>query len=81
MNLFRCLADRLYYKQIILFNISSADPSFKIETVMDYYKDYNSNQSPYPYMVPFSRRQLTSLTGLCIETVIRTVKKMEKGKS
>ncbi|WP_370899668.1 Crp/Fnr family transcriptional regulator [Chryseobacterium gossypii] len=77
-NMFRCLADRLYYKYIMLFNISSPDPSFKIKTIMDYYKDYNSDKSPYSYQVPLTRKQIANLTGLRIETVIRTVKKMEK---
>lgn len=78
MNLFKCLADRLYYKHIMLFNISSPDPSFKLKTVMDYYKVYNSNKTPFSYKVPLTRKQLANLTGLCTETVIRTIKKMER---
>lgn len=77
LKMFRCLADRLYYKYIMLFNISSSDPSFKIKTIMDYLKGYNSNGDRYSFQVPLTRQQLANLTGLRVETVIRTVKKME----
>ncbi|GGG59467.1 helix-turn-helix domain-containing protein [Epilithonimonas arachidiradicis] len=30
-----------------------------------------------PFIVPYTRQQLACLTGMTVETVIRTVKKME----
>lgn len=45
---------------------------------MDYYQVYNFNDAENSNMIPFTRRQLANLTGLRWETVIRTVKKMEK---
>ncbi|WP_343607731.1 Crp/Fnr family transcriptional regulator [Chryseobacterium oranimense] len=78
LNMFKCLADRLYYKYIMLFNISSNNPSQQLKTLMDYYRDYNFNGVEKSNKVPFTRKQLANLTGLRIETVIRTVKKMEK---
>ncbi|WP_050020217.1 hypothetical protein [Chryseobacterium sp. P1-3] len=35
---FQRLSDRLYYKYIMLFNNSSADPMVKIRSLMDYYR-------------------------------------------
>jgi CRP-like cAMP-binding protein len=75
-KMFQCLADILYNKYIMLFNISSSDLISKIKTVMDCLKG-NSNKHPYSYQVPLTRQQLANLTGLRVETVIRTIKKMQ----
>ncbi|MEF9477344.1 helix-turn-helix domain-containing protein [Chryseobacterium sp. 1B4] len=45
---------------------------------MDYYKESSSCKKQYSYEVPLTRQQIANLTGLRVETVIRTVKKMEK---
>lgn len=74
-KMFQCLADILYNKYIMLFNISSSDPISKIKTVMDCLKG-NHNKHQYSYEVPLTRQQLANLTGLRVETVIRTIKKM-----
>jgi CRP-like cAMP-binding protein len=81
LNMFRCLADRLYYKYIMLFNISATDPSFKIKTIMDYLKGDKPDNGSYSFQVPLTRKQIANLTGLRVETVIRTVKKMENEKT
>ncbi|KMQ69056.1 hypothetical protein ACM39_06530 [Chryseobacterium sp. FH2] len=80
LNMFRCLSDRLYYKYIMLFNNSSQDPLFKIKTIMNYLKNYNSYNEPYSFQVPLTRQQIANLTGLRVETVIRSVKKLENEK-
>jgi len=79
-NIMQCLADRLYYKYIMLFNISSPDPVFRITTILDYLKSFSPNKSPFSYQVNLSRKQLANLTGLRIETVIRCIKRMEQEK-
>lgn len=73
-RMFKCLADRLYYKYIMLFNVSSPDPVNKIKTVMDCLK--GNDQDKYSYQIPLTRQQLANLTGLRVETVIRAIKKM-----
>ncbi|MGK6344211.1 Crp/Fnr family transcriptional regulator [Chryseobacterium sp. DT-3] len=77
MDMFKCMADRLYYKYLMLFNISSTDPHFKIKTVMDYLKATQCNDNNQTFQVPYTRQQIANLTGLRVETVIRTIKKME----
>ncbi|GAA5089411.1 hypothetical protein GCM10023210_14220 [Chryseobacterium ginsengisoli] len=77
LSMFKWLSDRLYYKYIMLFSISSHNPSTKIKTLMDYLKDYNSNSKKFSFEVPLTRQQIANLTGLRVETVIRTIKKME----
>ncbi|MDR2238584.1 MAG: Crp/Fnr family transcriptional regulator [Chryseobacterium sp.] len=74
-GIIKCLADRLYYKYVMLFNVSSPDPVFKIKTVMDYLKG-SDDSSKYSFQIPLTRQQLANLTGLRVETVIRTIKKM-----
>ncbi|ASK32372.1 Crp/Fnr family transcriptional regulator [Chryseobacterium sp. T16E-39] len=76
-NLLHCLSERLYYKYLMLFNLSGIEPSVKIKTVLDYIKDYNLRNVSDSFQVPFTRQQIANLTGLAVETVIRTIKKME----
>lgn len=75
LNMFHYLAGRLYNKYIMLFNISSTDPVFKIRSLMESLKD-SPDDSRYSFQVPLTRKQLANLTGLRIETVIRAIKKM-----
>jgi CRP-like cAMP-binding protein len=77
-NLFKSLADKLYYKYIMLSNISLNNPAQQLQTLMNYFQDYNFTDTENPNQVPLTRKQLANLTGLRVETVIRTVKKMEK---
>ncbi|UOE36954.1 Crp/Fnr family transcriptional regulator [Chryseobacterium oryzae] len=76
MNKF--LSERLYYKYIMLDNNSSLRPSVRIKGALDYYKSYNENAKKFEYEIPLTRQQLASLTALRVETVIRTVKELEK---
>ncbi|SEH29923.1 Crp/Fnr family transcriptional regulator [Chryseobacterium culicis] len=79
ISIVECLAERLFYKYTMLFNLSSSNPMLKIENILNYLKSFNSDKKdPYTFEVPLTRQQLANLTGLRIETVIRTVKKMEK---
>lgn len=75
-TIFRHLSDRLFDKYVMLFNNSSTDPMSKIKSLMDYYKDSSLKQDSYSYLVPLTRQQIANLTGLRVETVIRTIKKM-----
>lgn len=64
----------------MLFNNSATEPVSKIKSLMDYYKEISLCKTPYSYQIPLTRQQIANLTGLRVETVIRTVKKMEKEK-
>lgn len=74
------LSQRLYYKFIMMQNISSPNPSIRLKGLMDYLKSSQNDESPYSFMIPLTRQQMASLTGLCVETAIRTIKHMEKDK-
>lgn len=77
-KLYSYTAERMYYRHVMLNNISAADPGTKVKRVMESLKSYHQYTNKYSYQFPFTRQQLASLTGLCVETVIRVVKKMEK---
>ncbi|WP_343658436.1 Crp/Fnr family transcriptional regulator [Chryseobacterium sp.] len=78
LNIYECLAERMYYKYIMLYNLSFQNPVTKLKLLMDYLKSYQDHKKPYSFQIPLTRQQMASLTGLCVETVIRTIKQMEK---
>ncbi|ROH99763.1 Crp/Fnr family transcriptional regulator [Chryseobacterium daecheongense] len=80
-NIYQCLAERMYYKYIMLYNLSFQNPEAKLKLFMDYLKSYHEDKSPYSFQVPLTRQQMASLTGLRVETVIRVIKNMEKNKA
>lgn len=73
------LCQRLRYKSMVLSEISSYDPEHRIITLLNYYKQKNTGASSNgKIIIPYTRQQLADMSGLRVETVIRTVKKMEK---
>ncbi len=86
IQLDQILCQRLKYKSMILSEISFYDPEHRIMSLLKYLKndsDKNStnksgmSRSNHSYVVPFTRQQIADMSGLRVETVIRTVKKME----
>jgi len=72
------LSERLYYKYIMLENNSSLRPVTRIKGMLDYHKSFREDQSKFSYEVPLTRQQIASITALRVETVVRTVKQLEK---
>ncbi|MPS74497.1 MAG: Crp/Fnr family transcriptional regulator [Chryseobacterium sp.] len=72
------LSERLYYKFVMLENNASLQADVRIKGVLDYHKSFSPDRSMYSYQVPLTRQQLASITGLRVETVIRTIKNLEK---
>ncbi len=69
------LSKRLRYKGVLLNEISSYPPSHRIETVLKYIRSrYGAKDENFE--VPFTRQQIADMTGLRVETVIKTIKKM-----
>lgn len=78
LSIYQCLAERMYHKYIMFYNLSFQNPGSKLKLLLDYLKSYHEDKTPYSFQIPLTRQQLASLTGLCVETVIRTIKQMEK---
>lgn len=73
------LCNRLHYKSMILTEISAHDPEHRLTTILMYLKSRMKDTSPtLQVIIPYTRQQLADMTGLRVETVIRTIKKMEK---
>lgn len=71
-------SERMFYRYKMLTTLSVNNPSHRILKVLEFLKSHHQTFEPFDFIVPFSRQQLASLTGLRVETVIRTVKKLEK---
>ena len=79
LKLDQVLCHRLRYKSMVLSEISSHDPEHRILTLLNYFKSKNLKESDeLQIMIPYTRQQLADMSGLRVETVIRTIKKMEK---
>jgi len=79
-NMNKTISQKLYFKLIMSQNLSSQNPMAKLKVLMDYLKSFQKEQSPYSFRIPLTRQQMASLTGLCVETAIRTIKMMERDK-
>lgn len=86
LHLDQILCQRLKYKSMILSEISFYDPEHRIMSLLKYLKEDSTRnvipkngmtRSNHTYIVPFTRQQIADMSGLRVETVIRTVKKME----
>ncbi|WP_019948673.1 Crp/Fnr family transcriptional regulator [Hymenobacter aerophilus] len=69
------LAKRLQYKSMQAREMSSYPAAHQLLTLLDYFKQQAGN--PPDFLVPLTRQELADLTGLRVETVIRTVKQLE----
>ncbi|KIC62835.1 hypothetical protein RM51_10885 [Chryseobacterium taiwanense] len=76
----KCLSQRLYFKLIMTQNLSSQSPMVKLMALMDYLKSFAMDQQQYSFKIPLTRQQMAGLTGLCVETTIRTIKGMERAR-
>lgn len=73
----RSLARRLYYKSIMAPELSSQNPEKRLLKLLHYLKEQSGTKTDF-FLVELSRQQLADLTGLRVETVIRTIKQLEK---
>lgn len=78
LKLDHVLCQRLQYKSMILTEVSAHEPEHRLTTIMKYLKLKMAPNAEGKAIIPFTRQQLADMTGLRVETVIRTVKKMEQ---
>lgn len=80
LKLNHVLCNRLQYKSMILTEISSHTPEHRLTTILTYLKSkIQPDGNGTKIIIPYTRQQLADMTSLRVETVIRTVKKMEQG--
>lgn len=79
MAMTKSFAKRMNYKAIMLAEISSNNPEHRIGRFLSYLKeDVYQITEAFGFQVKLTRQQIADLTGLRVETVIRTIKAMEK---
>ena len=72
------LAEGLYLKTTLTKEIASEQPDHCITAILKMLKKSNAVKNDERYRVELSRQQLANMSGLRVETVIRTIKKLEE---
>ncbi|MDQ0593131.1 CRP-like cAMP-binding protein [Chryseobacterium ginsenosidimutans] len=78
LNLYSYTAERMHYRYLTSASFSFKDPITKLNLIMNHLKTLFGFEDRFSFLIPYTRQQLASLTGMRIETVIRAIKKMEK---
>ncbi len=77
-ELTRVLCDRLIYKSTMLSELAIEEAEHRLTTLIQYLVTPIEQQTKTPKKLIFTRQQLADMTGLRVETVIRSVKSLEK---
>lgn len=72
----KLICKRMIYKAKIAREVSIYPPEHRILTLLHHLKGNTKSDSSFE--VPLTRQQISDLTGLRVETVIRAIKKLEK---
>ncbi|MBS1902189.1 MAG: Crp/Fnr family transcriptional regulator [Bacteroidetes bacterium] len=76
--LLETLGKRLMYKSMMLSEVAVEEAEHRLKSLMAYFKRSRGLGRQDEFVVPFTRQQLADMTGLRVETVIRTIKHMEQ---
>jgi CRP-like cAMP-binding protein len=74
----KILCNRMLYKAKIMQEVSIHPPEHRILTLLNHLKDLSGSTGLFE--VNLTRQQISDLTGLRVETVIRAIKQLEKTK-
>ena len=79
IKIIEILAQRLHYKSVMAAEISTHDAEHRLLQLFDYSSTYfNFKSTKHGFHIDLTRQQMGDLTGLRVETVIRTIKILEK---
>jgi CRP-like cAMP-binding protein len=73
----RLLTQRLRFKFLILKELANHNPENSISTLLNYFKQTQKNICTKCNRLKLTRQQIAGMTGLRVETVIRTMKFMQ----
>jgi CRP-like cAMP-binding protein len=79
LELTKVLSGRLVYKSMMLAEIAVEEAEHRLATLIEYLRSTEPGGALDAYRVPFTRQQLADMTGLRVETVVRSIKAMEQG--
>ncbi len=72
------LAKRLRFKSLISKEISSYGPLHRVSTLLKEYKKNHGIQNGELFKIDLTRQQIADMTGLRVETVIRSIRQMQE---
>jgi CRP-like cAMP-binding protein len=78
LRLTKVLSGRLVYKSMMLAEIAVEEAEHRLATIIEYFRAVEPAAAGQPYRVRFTRQQLADMTGLRVETVVRSIKAMEQ---
>lgn len=74
----RLLSQRLRFKFMLMKELSGTAPDHRIISLIEYLKKNNKNVCLKCNKILLTRQQIANMTGLRVETVIRTIKNLQK---
>ncbi len=72
------MTQRLRLKFIFLKELANQDPERKVLTILNHYKEDTDTGMHGRHRINLTRQQIANMTGLRVETVIRTIKHLEE---
>ncbi|MBK8610723.1 MAG: Crp/Fnr family transcriptional regulator [Chitinophagaceae bacterium] len=73
----KLLTQRLRFKFLILKELANHNPEGSISSLLGYFKEHKKNICTKCNRLQLTRQQIADMTGLRVETVIRTMKNMQ----
>ncbi len=73
----KLLTQHLRFKFLILKELANHDPENTISSLLNYFKEHKKNICVKCSKLQLTRQQIADMTGLRVETVIRTMKNMQ----
>jgi CRP/FNR family transcriptional regulator, cyclic AMP receptor protein len=74
----KLLSERLRLKFLILKEMANHNPEHSISSLLSYFKQTKKNICPTCNKINLTRQQIADMMGLRVETVIRTIKSLQK---
>jgi hypothetical protein len=78
MNVSVYISERVHFKNVMLPSLGETSSKERLIILLNYIKKFYGQEHNSNFIIPYTRQQLASLTGMTVETIIRTVKSMEK---
>ena len=78
LELTKVLSGRLVYKSMMLAEIAVEEAEHRLATLIEYLRGTDPAGAGRAYRVALTRQQLADMTGLRVETVVRSIKAMEQ---
>ncbi len=73
----RLFTERLRFKFVLLKELSCFGPEHLISTLFKHLKDSRKNSGQNKYQIKLTRQEIANMTGLRVETVIRSIRHLQ----